>query len=83
MHEFNCVHCGEKVVVAGNMEGEVIVEGETPVEHMNRTGHAPVSEPRPTGCPHCGNLWMYQGSADRATCPKCRGKATPGVVPEM
>lgn len=79
MREQDCVHCGDTVVVPE--DGEQIVHGETPIEHVERTGHTHVREPRPTGCPHCGNLWMYTGGAERATCPNCRGKAEPGVVP--
>lgn len=25
-------------------------------------------------CPTCSKVWPYSGSADRATCPECKGK---------
>jgi ribosomal protein S27E len=81
MREIECVKCCDTVVVAER--GESITEGETPIEHMERTGHAHVREPVPTGCSDCGNIWMYGGNADRATCPNCRSKAQPGVVPDL
>ena len=80
MKRQECVHCGETVVVAD--DGETVTGGETPVAHLQRTGHAHIREPRPTGCPHCGYLWMYSGEADMATCPNCRGKAVPGEIPD-
>ena len=79
MKIINCDHCGERVVIGGR--GEAVESGETPLEHMERTGHSHRREPRLTGCDTCGNVWYYTGSADRATCPNCRDKAAPGEVP--
>lgn len=74
--ERTCVRCGDTVVLAD--QGETITQGETPLEHMERTGHTHVREPKPMACEHCGNVWMYSGDADRITCPNCRGKVRPG-----
>jgi predicted Zn-ribbon and HTH transcriptional regulator len=81
MKTVNCDHCDETVVVPGKAEEEVI-SGETPLEHMERTGHPHKREPRLTACDNCGFAWYYTGSADRATCPNCRGKAVPGEIPD-
>lgn len=79
MRKFDCAHCGDTVVVPdGN---EQVVQGETPLEHLDRTGHNWKREPRLTACSHCGFSWYYTGSADRATCPNCKAKATPGHIP--
>jgi len=80
MKQIECVNCDD--IISIPEKGEQIINGETPLEHIQRTGHPHVHEPRPTGCPDCGYLWMYTGDADRATCPNCRGKVAPGVVPE-
>lgn len=83
MKQFECVHCGDTITVAD--KDEQIVDGETPLEHIERTGHPHVYEPRPTGCQYCGYLWMYSGtvteeSNQRITCPNCKSKVLPGVV---
>lgn len=75
MRTKNCVHCGDAVVLAD--QGERVTQGETPREHMERTGHVHIHEPKPMVCKHCGNVWMYSGGADRITCPNCRGKVRP------
>ena len=77
MREKTCVNCGEIVVVAE--QGETVTGGETPREHLDRTGHVHVREPVPTDCEHCGNVWMYQGDAERVSCPRCRNKTTAGL----
>ena len=33
----------------------------------------------PRECLDCGHRWRYAGSADRPTCPKCKGKRTQPV----
>jgi len=73
MKEIQCNHCGEKVYLRDR--GERLEGYETPVEHMERTGHSPRS-PEVRTCNDCGNVWPYTGSADRPTCPNCRGKRT-------
>ena len=72
MKEVECVHCGDTVAVP--QKGETIVNGETPLEHIERTGHPHVREPKPLMCDDCGHLWMYTGNADRPSCPNCKGK---------
>lgn len=74
MKKVECVHCGDTVVIAER--GESVVNGETPVEHMERTGHTHKAEPEPRVCNDCGNLWWYQGTAERPTCTNCRSKRT-------
>lgn len=81
MRQKECVHCGDAIVIAD--KDEQIVDGETPLEHLDRTGHVHEHTPQATGCSACGYLWMYQGGADRATCPNCKSKAEPGVVPPV
>lgn len=73
MQKIDCNHCEDTVVLADR--GERIVNGETPLEHMKRTGHSPKS-PKTRQCNACGNVWPYTGDADRPTCPNCRGKDT-------
>lgn len=80
MKRVGCDQCDDTVVIVE--KGETVTNGETPVEHMERTGHAHKREPRLTACPNCEFAWYYTGSADRATCPNCRGKADPGTVPD-
>jgi ribosomal protein S27E len=80
MKQIACDHCGETVVVP--QQGETVVSGETPLEHLDRTGHNYKRKPRLTACDECGFAWYYTGSADRATCPNCKAKAQPGHVPE-
>lgn len=72
MRQVECVNCGETVTIADR--GEQIIDGETPLEHIERTGHPHVREPRALVCDDCGYLWMYGGAAERPTCPNCRGK---------
>lgn len=76
MKERTCRHCGDEVVLAER--GETVTGGETPVEHMERTGHA-WNEPRLFQCNDCGNVWGYTGSAETPTCSNCRGKRTEPV----
>lgn len=73
MKKIECNHCGDTVVLAER--GETVVSGETPLEHMNRTGHSPKS-PKTLQCNDCGNVWPYTGDGPRPTCPNCRGKNT-------
>jgi len=80
MRTSDCAHCGDTVVVPD--DGEQVVDGETPLEHLDRTGHNWKREPRLTACSKCGFAWYYTGSADRATCPNCRTKVPPGHVPD-
>lgn len=80
MKTFDCNHCGDRVVLA-NEPGESVVSGETPLEHMRRTGHSPRS-PKMMQCNDCENVWPYTGDADRPTCPNCAGKAVKEVKNE-
>lgn len=80
MRTFDCAHCGDTVVVPD--DGEEVVGGETPLEHLDRTGHNWKREPRLTACHSCEFSWYYTGSADRATCPNCRAKCAPGEIPD-
>jgi len=77
MKKLECNHCDETVVLADGV-GEMVTSGETPLEHMRRTGHSPKS-PVTMICEDCGNVWPYTGNADRATCSNCRGKRTSPV----
>lgn len=72
MKQVKCVHCDDAISIPE--KGEQIVNGETPLEHIERTGHPHVREPRPFSCDDCGNVWPYTGNADRPTCPNCKGK---------
>jgi len=76
MKEITCNHCGESVYL--RERGERLEGYETPLQHMERTGHSPQS-PVPHQCNDCGNVWPYTGSADAPTCPHCRGKRTEPV----
>lgn len=76
MKELTCDHCDESVYLAE--EGETLEGKETPLEHMERTNHAPKS-PELRKCKDCENVWSYTGDADRPTCPHCEGKRTVGV----
>lgn len=80
MKRIECERCGDSLVVPGPKEEAT--EAETPLDHIRRTGHSHKREPRLTGCANCGNAWYYTGTADRATCPNCRGKAEPGSIPD-
>jgi len=71
MKELTCNHCGDSVYLADR--GERLEGYETPLEHLERTGHAARS-PKTMVCEDCGNVWPYTGDADRPTCPNCRGK---------
>jgi Zn finger protein HypA/HybF involved in hydrogenase expression len=73
MKQLECNVCGESVVMADR--GEMVERGETPVEHMERTGHSP-RRPQVAVCDDCGNVWNYTGSAETPTCSNCRGKNT-------
>lgn len=77
MQEKKCARCGNLVVIADR--GESIAEGETPREHMERTGHIHINKPTPMSCADCGNVWMYGGAAELPTCPNCKGKRTEAV----
>lgn len=77
MKKLTCTVCSEEVLLA-NEPGETVVRGETPLEHMKRTGHDP-RQPTPHKCDDCGNVWPYTGDADRPTCPNCQGKRTEPV----
>lgn len=72
MKELTCNHCGDAVYLAER--GEMLEGYETPLEHLDRTGHAARS-PVTMVCNDCGNVWPYTGSADRPTCPNCAGKS--------
>ena len=76
MKERSCNHCEDSVYLAER--GEQLDGYETPVEHLERTGHA-YNEPVPYKCHDCGNVWGYSGNADRPTCSFCRGKRTEPV----
>jgi len=78
MKELTCNHCGETLVLVDDA-GEVVVSGETPLGHMERTGHTPKS-PVPYKCNDCGNVWHYTGDYDRPTCSNCLGKRTAPVA---
>jgi len=80
MKTMDCDHCGDRIVIPE--DGETVTDGETPADHMTRTGHPHKRQPRLTACHHCGIAWYYTGSADRATCPGCEGKVEPGSVPD-
>lgn len=80
MKQIECDHCGDTVVIP--QKEETVVEGETPVEHMERAGHPHKREPVLTACPDCEFAWYYGGTAARATCPNCRGKVEPGGIPD-
>jgi len=73
MKKITCNDCGAELVLAER--GETVTRGETPLEHMNETGHTPRG-PTTYRCNDCGNVWPYSGDADRVTCPNCRGKNT-------
>jgi len=75
-----CDHCGDTVVLPNR--NETVVKGETPIEHLKRTGHNYRREPVLTGCHGCGTTWWYGGGADRATCPTCNLKVPAGTLPE-
>ena len=73
MKEVTCNHCGDSVYLADR--GERLEGYETPFEHFERTGHA-WNEPKIRVCDDCDHLWPYKGSADKPTCPRCKGKRT-------
>jgi len=78
MKEIQCNHCDESVYLLEGAEIKLGDGRESPLEHMERTGHAPQS-PVVRKCEDCENVWPYTGSADRPTCPNCRGKRTAPV----
>jgi len=73
MKRIECNVCDETVVMADR--GGEVKRGETPVEHMERTGHNP-RKPSVAACNDCGNVWNYSGESDTPTCSNCRGKNT-------
>ena len=73
MMKKTCNHCGDTVCVP--QRGEMVVSGETPLEHLERTGHA-WNQPELRVCEDCEHVWPYKGSADLPTCPCCKGKRT-------
>jgi hypothetical protein len=73
MKELTCNTCGESVYLADT--GERLEGYETPLEHLDRTGHA-ARAPVMMACEDCGNVWAYTGDADRPSCSNCRGKRT-------
>jgi ribosomal protein S27AE len=76
MKEISCNHCGDSVYLADKDER---LEGyETPLQHMERTGHSPKS-PVIYQCNDCENVWPYTGNAERPTCSNCGGKNVEGV----
>lgn len=73
MKEKTCRHCGDTVVLAER--GETVVNGQTPIEHLEETGHA-WNAPTVRVCNECGHVWPYTGRSERPTCPTCNGKNT-------
>jgi len=76
MKEIICNHCGDSVYLAD--KGEQLEGYETPLAHLERTGHSARS-PVPHKCNACGNVWPYTGDLDEPTCPNCRSKKTRDV----
>jgi len=75
LKHLSCNHCDDDDhLVIADGRGEWIEKGETPLEHMKRTGHSP-RKPVMYQCNNCGNVWPYSGDSDRPTCSNCRGKA--------
>ena len=77
MKILECDYCAETLVLASEPR-ESVTDGETPLEHMERTGHSPRSLVT-LRCNDCENVWPYTGDADRPTCPNCAGKRTEPV----
>jgi len=73
MMKKTCNHCGDTVHIAER--GERLKGYETPLEHLDRTGHA-WNEPEVRVCNDCEHVWPYKGNADLPTCPRCKGKRT-------
>jgi len=48
---------------------------ETPMSHFESEGHV-YNKLTVRKCKDCDLVWGYGGSADRPTCPNCRGKRT-------
>jgi len=86
MKKINCNVCGEATYLLERGEKQVReMSKETPLDHMERTGHDPREPPHPyeqRACDDCGNVWWYGGDVARPTCPNCKGKAT-SVVEEQ
>lgn len=86
MRELTCNTCGETTYLLerGEIQVRDLPEGkESPRDHLERTGHDPREHPgERRACNDCGNVWWYQGSADRPTCPACKGKKTEAVDTE-
>lgn len=88
MKPIECNTCGETTYIfeRGEIQVRELPPGkETPWQHMERTGHEPRAPPDPEvrKCNDCGNVWRYEGSADRPTCPECKGKRTEAVDTEV
>ncbi|MCF2165425.1 hypothetical protein [Halobacterium salinarum] len=83
MKPIECNTCGDTTYILERNEIQVreLPEGkETPRDHLKRTGHDPRERPgERRECLDCENVWWYQGSADRPTCPECKGKRTQPV----
>lgn len=84
MKPLECNTCGETTYILerGEIQVRDLPPGkETPLEHMKRTGHEPRAPPEreQRKCNACGNVWWYEGSSDRPTCPNCKGKNTDAI----
>jgi rRNA maturation protein Nop10 len=77
-----CNVCGGEVTVVSPMElsDPDTDPGETPADHLARTGHSP-RQPETRYCKDCENVWPYSGDIESPTCPACRGKHTAAVHP--
>lgn len=79
MKKIECNICGEPTYLLERGEIQVReTSKETPIDHLERTGHDPRQPPERERrqCNSCGNVWWYEGTADRPTCPNCKGKNT-------
>ena len=76
MRQEACKHCGDVVCVP--QKGEEVINGETPLEHLERTGHA-YNSAEIHVCEVCGYVWPYTGESNQPTCPNCKGKRTKAV----
>lgn len=77
MKPIECNTCGEITYILERGEKQVReTSKETPLDHMERTGHDPRQPPKRErrACNECGNVWWYQGDGERPTCPNCKGK---------
>ena len=73
MKQATCNHCSDTVCVPER--GERVINGETPMEHFERAGHA-YNSPETRVCNDCEYVWPYTGKSDQPTCPNCKGKRT-------